>query len=96
MNEYRRLLNECELEGLMAQEDLWNLARAKRLQDRGALPRKEGDVVREYNAMHEENLLSSWLREGLVGRRKKKGGQENQRRGDGNAAHAATKLAYVN
>ena len=32
------------------------------LQDRGAFP-KEGDVVREYWAMHEENFLSSWLRE---------------------------------
>ena len=39
----------------------------KRLQDRGALPREEGDVIREYNAMHEENFLSSWLREDLIG-----------------------------
>ena len=36
----------------------------KMLQDRGALPREEGDVVREYNATHEKNFLSSWLREG--------------------------------
>ena len=28
-----------ELEGLMAQKGLWNLAREKILQDRGALPR---------------------------------------------------------
>ena len=47
----------------MTQKGLWNLAREKRLQDRGALPREEGDVVRECNALHEENFLSSWLRE---------------------------------
>ena len=33
------------------------------LQDRGALPKEEGDVIGEYKAMHEENFLSSWLRE---------------------------------
>ena len=32
------------------------------LQDRGALP-EEDDVTTEYKAMHEENFLSSWLRE---------------------------------
>ena len=34
---YRRLFNEFESEGLMAQKGLWNLARKKRKQDRGAL-----------------------------------------------------------
>ena len=29
--------------------------------DRGALLEEEGDVNREYKAMHEENVLSSWL-----------------------------------
>ena len=33
------------------------------LQDRGALPEEEGDVVREYKAMHEDNFLSSWLKD---------------------------------
>ena len=33
------------------------------LQDRGVLPREEGDMVREYKAMHEDNFLSSWLGE---------------------------------
>ena len=33
------------------------------LRDRGALPKEEGDVIREYKAIHEENVLSSWLRE---------------------------------
>ena len=49
----------------MAQKGLWNLAREKMLQDRGALPKEEGDSVREYKAMHEENFVSSWLREGV-------------------------------
>ena len=39
------------------------------LQDRGTLPKEEGDVVREYKAMYEENFLSNWLRE--VGEDKK-------------------------
>ena len=33
------------------------------LQDRGAVPKEEGDVIRECQAMHEENFLSSRLRE---------------------------------
>ena len=31
------------------------------------MPEEKGDVIRECNAMHEENFLSSWLREHLVG-----------------------------
>ena len=60
--EYKRLLNEFEIEGFIAQKGFWNLARQKRLQDRGAWPKEEGDVIREYKAMHEKNVLSSWLR----------------------------------
>ena len=41
--------------------------REKILRDGGALPKEEGDLIREYKAMHEENFLSSWLREDLVG-----------------------------
>ena len=58
----------------MAQKGLWNLARERRLQDRGVSFREEGDVVREYQAMHAKNFLSTWLREDVVGqeeRRKK-------------------------
>ena len=40
----------------MAQKGLWNLAREKMLQDSGALRKEEGDVIREYKAMHEDNL----------------------------------------
>ena len=44
--EYRRLWNEIEMGGFLAQKGLWNLAREKMLEDRGALPKEEGDIVR--------------------------------------------------
>ena len=61
----------------MAQKGLWNLARDKTLQDRGAC---KGDVITEYNAMHEENFLSRWLREDVEGteERKKKLNRETK------------------
>ena len=51
----------------MAQKGLWNVAREKMLQDRGALLEEEGDVVREYKAMHEQNFWCNWLREDTAG-----------------------------
>ena len=33
------------------------------MRERGALPKEEGDAIGEYKAVHEENSLSSWLRE---------------------------------
>ena len=44
----------------------------EKLQERGAVPKEEGDVIRECNAMHEENFLSSWLREDLVVKEERK------------------------
>ena len=38
------------------------------LADRGALPREDEDLLREHQAMHEENFLSSWLREDVEGK----------------------------
>ena len=61
-NEYQRLYIKLEMQGFMARKGLWNLARVNVLQDRGALPKEGGDVIREKKAMHEENFLSSWLR----------------------------------
>ena len=43
----------------------------KILRGREALPKEEGDAVRVYEGMHEENFLSSWLRE--YGREKEEG-----------------------
>ena len=56
----------------MAQNGLWNVARERMLQDRGALPEEEGDFVRSHKAMHEENFLSSCLREDVVGTERRK------------------------
>ena len=66
--EYQRLVNKFEMEGFMAQKGLWNLAKEKILRARGELPKEEGDAVREYKAMHEENFLSCWLREHVIGK----------------------------
>ena len=61
--EYQWLLNRFEMEGFMAHKGLWNLAGEEMLRDRGALPKEECDFIREHRTMHEENILSSWLRE---------------------------------
>ena len=52
----------------MAQNGLWKLARERMLHDRGALLKEQGDTVREYKAMHEENFPSSWLRKDVDGK----------------------------
>ena len=46
-----------------AKKGLWNTAKKRILEDRGALLEEEGDLIREYNAMQKENFLSSWLRD---------------------------------
>ena len=63
--EYQRLKKKSfEMEGFSwRKKELWNLAGEIVLQDRGAVPKEEGDVIRECQAMHEENFLSSRLRE---------------------------------
>ena len=38
------------------------------LEDGGASPEEEGDLVREYKAMHEEHFLFTWLREDMEGK----------------------------
>ena len=37
------------------------------LEDSGPVPKEEGDMIREYKAMHGENFLSSCLREDVEG-----------------------------
>ena len=37
------------------------------LEDGGALPEEDGDQMMEYKALHEENFLSSRLREDVAG-----------------------------
>ena len=53
----------------MAHKGLWNIIAPKRmLEDRGAVPKEDRDLLREYQATHEENFLSSWLREDVEGK----------------------------
>ena len=56
-------MNKFEMEGFMAQQRIVESCWKQISQDRGGLPEEAGDVIREYKAMHEENFLSSWLRE---------------------------------
>ena len=61
--EYQRLLTSLKWKALWRKKGLWNLVGEKIMRERGALPKEECDVIREYKAIHEENFLSSWLRE---------------------------------
>ena len=67
--EYRRLWNDFETGGFKAQKGLRNVAREKEdvAGQRCIASKEEGDVVREYKAMHEENFPSNWVREDLEG-----------------------------
>ena len=68
--EYKRLRNTFEVEGLMAQNGFWNLAREKRIT--GERCHSQGrSAIREYKAMHEKNFLSSWLRQDLIRKERK-------------------------
>ena len=42
--------------------------KSRMLEDRGALPREDGDLLPEYHAIHEANFLSSWLRGDVEGK----------------------------
>ena len=64
--EYQRLFNKFEMECFMAQKGLWNLVEKKVLQERGALPQEEGDVIREYKAMHVKNVMTRGKEEQLM------------------------------
>ena len=61
----------------MSQKGLWNLAKDKIMKERGELPNEEGDAVREYKAMHEENSLSNCPREDGRGKEERTAKVEN-------------------
>ena len=42
---------------------LWNVAKEKMLEDRGALPTENGYQLRECKALYVKKFLSRWLRE---------------------------------
>ena len=50
----------------------------KMLEDRGALPKENGNQLREPNK-HEENFLGSWLREDVEGEKNINEGVEKSR-----------------
>ena len=54
------------------------------MKERRELPNEEGDVAREYKAMHEENFWSSWLREDERGEQKRmaKAGKNEEGKGE--------------
>ena len=52
----------------MVPKCLWNIAEKEMLKDRGALPKEEGDLIREFKALREEKFLSSCLREDKKGK----------------------------
>ena len=66
----------------MAQKGQWNIAKQRKCEVNGALPKEDGDLLREYQATHEENFLSSWLWEDVEGKVEgKKVERGSQRRG---------------
>ena len=68
----------------MVQISLWNIANRRMLEERGAMPREEGDLVRKYKAMREEDF-HRLLAEGGQRRRYRSSGRdskEDQRRRD--------------
>ena len=49
----------------------------KLLEASGALLREDGDLLREYQAMHDENFVSSRLRENVEGKKKNRDNMNN-------------------
>ena len=43
----------------MAEKGLWNLGKEKIMKETGELSSEEGDVVKDFKAMHEEDFWSS-------------------------------------
>ena len=64
----RKDMQKFDVGGFMAETRLWDIAKKRMLEDRGALPREDGDLLWEYQEMHEENFLSSWRREDVEGK----------------------------
>ena len=67
-------------ERFMGQKGLWDFDRDKLLQDRGALPEEDGDIVREYKAMHQEHFPCCWPREDVKGTEERRKNREEKAR----------------
>ena len=68
----KRLPEEFGVGGFLAQTGLWNIAKKRMLEGRGALPKADGDLLCEHQATHKENFLSRWLREDVKGKEERK------------------------
>ena len=81
----KRLREEFEVGGIVAQKGLWHIAKERILEHGGALPKEEGDIMREYGAMNEERFLSGWLRNvgGGIAMSGEKGCKEVRKEEDG-------------
>ena len=74
-----RNVEDGEMKSRLARRGLWKITKDRLLEDRGGLPREDGNRLREYRSMHEENFLSSWLREDVEGRwREKERGSKSE------------------
>ena len=86
--EYEILREEFEAGVFMVPKGLWNIAKKRMLEDRGVVPKEDGNQLREEKAMHEENFLSSWLWEDVegekeeMGKLKEESGQEGSKSGN--------------
>ena len=47
----------------MAPKEMWNIAKKRMVEDGGAVPKEDGNLLREFEAKHEEHFLNSWLRD---------------------------------
>ena len=68
---YQRLFNKFEMEGLHGAKRVLESRKKQSFARLSALPREEVDTIREFQALHEENFLSSWLREDGKGKTKR-------------------------
>ena len=69
--ECKRSREDFEVGVITEPKESWNIDKKRMLEDRG-LPKHEGDLIRECKAVHEENFLSSWLRDDTKGVKLKK------------------------
>ena len=61
--ECQRLMNSFKWKGFYGAKRIVESRERRIIRERGALPKEEGDAIGEHKAVHEENLLSSWIRE---------------------------------
>ena len=56
------------------------MAKERKMKGRGEMPNEEGDAVRKYKVMHEEDFWSNWLREDERSKEGKEEGKGEKRK----------------